>query len=127
MPFFPAFFSSITRNFLFFLNPFWGFNLNNANILTNTPLVVYSLKKKIYPIEPIYSTLSAPFANFATTITVFVPDLQAKVPLAPGLAPGMSSIFLLRFWNYWFLKALHFLLNSCSIIKKQTIEISMAA
>jgi len=36
--------------------------------------------------EPIYTTFSAPFPNFATTVTGLVPDVPAKVPLAPGLA-----------------------------------------
>jgi hypothetical protein len=41
------------------------------------------LKKKIYPIKPIYTTLYAQFANFATIVTEVVPDLPAKGPLAP--------------------------------------------
>lgn len=36
-----------------------------------------------------YTTLSEPFANFATTVTELVPDVPAKVPLAPGLVPSV--------------------------------------
>jgi len=42
-----------------------------------------------YSTTPWYTTLSAPFPNFATTITVLPPDVPAKVPLAPGLASGI--------------------------------------
>ena len=36
-----------------------------------------------------YTTLSAPFPNFATTVTELVPEVPAKVPLAPVLVPSV--------------------------------------
>jgi len=42
-----------------------------------------------YSIMLWYTTLSAPFANFATTVTKLVPDVPAKVPLAPGLVTSV--------------------------------------
>ena len=43
----------------------------------------------MYPIEFWYTALSTPFPNFATTLTVLVPDVAAKVALAPGLASSI--------------------------------------
>jgi hypothetical protein len=46
------------------------------------------LKRKNYR-TPWYTTLPAPFANFAITVTELVPDVPVKVPLAPGLASSI--------------------------------------
>jgi len=35
------------------------------------------------------TTFSAPFVNFTTTVTELVPEVPAKVPLAPGLASSI--------------------------------------
>ena len=50
-------------------------------------------KRKIYSAALWYTTLSAPFANFATTVTELVPDVPANVPLTPGLVPGIPFCF----------------------------------
>jgi hypothetical protein len=49
------------------------------------PISSMYLSRKNYS-TPWYTVLSVPFANFAITVTVLVPDVVVKVPLAPGLA-----------------------------------------
>jgi hypothetical protein len=54
----------------------------------------------MYPIEPIYTTLSAPFANFAITLTELVPDVPVPwliYSLKYSLKTGFFPISL----DYW--------------------------
>jgi hypothetical protein len=60
----------------------------SVGVDTISPSLVTHTKKENYS-SPWYTTLSTPFANFATTITELLPDIPAKVPLAPGLASSI--------------------------------------
>ena len=62
--------------------------IQSANPKLIYPEEHYFKKEKIYS-TPRYTTPSAPFPNFATTVTELVPGIPAKVPLAPGLASGI--------------------------------------